>query len=216
MCLCLCSMNTFLIGNSLVRNVVHDAWSTVCLPGAGWVDIILYILRDGHRFRNSFVYILVGPVRFTELHRMHGRRECVLSDFNVGTPKSVFRPYTRRLRSLNVIPILCTIYPMDFQVYNLNFTRPRLEFEDSYQQWTDKIKGMAVVENRLVVNFNVSRGMATPFIHRRIFHRRNRRYAFKLRYLSDGLHPVNSIVRDWIREIRRVDSLNRQAWRQRQ
>ena len=112
--------------------------------------------------------------------------------------------------------ILYTIYPIDFRIYNLNLTRPQLEFERLYQQWTDKIKGMAVVENHLVVNCNVSRGMATPIIHRRIFHCRNRRDDFKLRYTSDGLHPVDFVVRDWIGEIRRVDGLNRQAWRQRQ
>lgn len=208
-------MHSYLIRNSLVRNVVSRSWSTICLPGANWEDIILHVLHNANEFRNSFLYILVGPVRFTRLHRTHGRKECVLNDVSVGTPKSVFRQFDRAARNLNIVPVLCTIYPLDFHDYNQHIKKQRLICQGFYEEWTEKLRGMVTVENRLIVNFNITRGMATPYIHRRIYHRSHGKYRMRKQFISDGLHPTDAITREWIGEIERTVRLNCQAWRQR-
>lgn len=209
-------MRTFLLGNSIVADVRDPQWTTICRPGENWEDLVHYVIRNRVRFINSFVYILIGPVRFTRLHRTRGRRECVLSDYAVGSPQSWFRLWLQHLLRDNIIPVLCTVYPLDFTIYNNSIRRERLLLEGWYQEWTQKLKSMVVVENRLIVNFNVRLGMATPFIHRRIFHRRQGGYTFRVQYLADGLHPTPQIVHEWILELRRVNHLNRLAWRSRQ
>ena len=208
-------MRTFLLGNSLVAELNDPQWTTICRPGADWEQLANYVLSNRVRFTDSFVYILVGPVRFTRLHRTRGRRECVLSSFAVGTPLSWFRTWLQQLVPLNIIPILCTVYPLEFRSYNNAIRRERLLLQDFYNEWTEQLKGMVVVENRLIVNFNVRLGMATPFIHRRIFHRRPGGYTFRPRFLRDGLHPTQQIAQEWVTELRRVGRLNNLAWQNR-
>jgi len=208
-------MQTFLIGNSLVKDVVDTQWTTICLPGANWQEVIRYVFKHKRRFVQSFIYILIGPVRFSRLHRTQGRRECVLQEFRLSTPISIFRSWLEQLTRDNIVPVLCTVYPANFITYNNIIRKERLMLQNFYKEWNAKIKGMVVVENKLIVNFNAERGIITPFIHRKIFHRNNRTYNFREQYLSDGLHPTTLIVQEWKREISRVNDINLTAWRQR-
>ena len=107
-------MHTFVIGNSLVRNVVSHAWTTICLPCAVWNDIVLYVCHNRDRFNNAFIYILIGPVRFTSLDRECGRR-----NKSFITEKTDFLSIDRSTRScvLGVLGVACPIIekkPCDF------------------------------------------------------------------------------------------------------
>lgn len=206
-------MKTILIGNSLTRGLEDPMWEIVCLPGADWYDIIGYVISRKERFSNSFLYILVGPVRFTLMHKTEGRRECVLKETYIGSPNSIFRGWLGRMKRCNIIPILCTVYPADFVIYNNCIKKERLLMESMYKDWNERIKGMSVVENRKIVSFNLALGMATPHIHKRIFHCRKRVYQFRKIYLRDGLHPTETICNEWKVEFKRVNNINITAYR---
>lgn len=115
--------------------------------------------------------------------------------------------------------VLCTIYPMDFAIYN-NYLASRArvrdrDLENDNEGDNRNIRRMIVVENRLIVDFNMNRNMATPYMHRRIFTRRNHTYRFRAQLLRDGIHPTRAIVTDWAREIRRVNVINKGRLRRR-
>lgn len=212
------SMKNFLIGNSIVRDVVGSQWETICLPGVGWKQVIDYVLDRKERFRDSFVYIHVGPVRFSRLHRAANRREAQLLTTGVGTVRSNFDRWDHRLCSLNIYPVLCTIYPMDFKAYNdhLAASLPgghgRQILTAFYAENSQLIKGMVVEENREITAFNDSHGLCTPFLHRTIFKRNRGYYRFRPRFLKDGLHPTREIVRRWVKELREIVQLNNAKW----
>ena len=134
-------MRTFLLGNSLVAELNDPQWTTICRPGADWEQLANYVLSNRVRFTDSFVYILVGPVRFTRLHRTRGRRECVLSSFAVGTPLSWLRTWLQQLVPLNIIPILCTVYPLEFRSYNDAIRRERLLLQQCWRKTSLGLRG---------------------------------------------------------------------------
>lgn len=191
-------MKTVVIGNSIVRELRDSSWQTICIPGADWVSVLRYIAENSRIFTNSITYIHVGPVRFT---RLTESRECVLDDEPSGSPTSSVGPFLPMLRANKTRIVLCTIYPICFHRYN-RADKPR------YRRFTRDLRSWTVLENRLIVDFNMCHRMATPYMHKRIFTRRHHSYAFRDRFLRDGLHPNSTIIRDWVRELRRVNDIN--------
>lgn len=145
--------------------------------------------------------IHVGPVRFTRLTQS---REYVLDEGPTGSPASIVTHFIPMLRANNTNVILCTIYPICFYRYNRGN-------QPGYRQYTQNLRSWTVIENRLIGEFNMRSRMATPYMHKRIFTRRHHSYAFRNRFLRDRLHPSSTIVRDWIRELRRVTRVNKRA-----
>ena len=86
---------------------------------------------------------------------------------------------------------------MDFTIYNRHLSSGARVNEGDNDTDTRQMRSMVVIENRLIVNFNMQNNMATPYMHRRIFTKRNHTYRFRTRLLRDGLHPNRNIIRDW-------------------
>lgn len=194
-------MKAVVMGNSIVRGLIDSSWQTICIPGADWVRILRYIAENSMVFTNSLTYIHVGPVRFT---RLIDSRECILEEEPTGSPTIIISPSMPMLRANNTNVVLCTICPICFYRYNR-------DDKPCYRQYNRKLRRWTVIESRLIVDFNMHSGMATPYMHKRIFTRRHHSYAFRDRFLRDGLHPTSTIVRDWSRELRRATSLNSRA-----
>lgn len=201
-------MKTFLIGNSIVRELQDSSFTTISVPGLTWTKALRLIRSDVERFSDSIIYIHIGPVRFSHLEQSGSHRRCSLNRFNNSNPGEIVRPFVRLLRDNNINIVICTIYPMDFTIYNRHLSSGARVNEGDNDTDTRQMRSMVVIENRLIVNFNMQNNMATPYMHRRIFTRRNHTYRFRARLLRDGLHPNRDIVRDWSREIRRVNVLN--------
>jgi len=110
-------------------------------------------------------------------------------------PDSFFNPYFETFYNNHIHIILCTIYPLDFQKHNGVFDSRNADF-------TCRVRSMVVSENRRIVGFNMSSGFATLYImHKRIFTRRHGTCSFRDRFLRDGVHAKNLILRDWIEEL---------------
>ena len=209
-------MKAFLVGNSICNGLEQDGWTVIALPGADWLEVGKYILDRIHTFVDSFVYIHVGPVRFTKMERGRHRREVAL-----------VRPHTRQLvrdywadvilalARCRSVPVLCTLYPMDFWRCNLSYSHAygsnpgRLVLQDSYDTWNRRIRGIVVIENRGIVDCNERNGVFTPFVHKAVFLRRRGTYVFRGdRFLEDGIHPTRYLKSEWRRELRRVHMHN--------
>ena len=214
-------MESYLIGNSIVKDIRSREFITISLPGANWQDIIRYVKERANRFTNSIIYIHVGPVRFTRIHRTENRKEMQLVNRNTGTVDSIFQEW-RPLRENNTIPVICTLYPADFEKYNNHLAGSSTKREGRriiqvgrqilrgfYAENTNKIRGMVVEENKDIVGYNKSHEMCTPFMHNKIFTRRRQYYNFRSTYLCDGLHPTRDIVSRWKEEVERVIRLNK-------
>jgi len=212
-------MKTFLIGNSIVKNVRSMAFVTISLPSSKWLDICRFIVADLQRFNNAVIYVHVGPVEFTRIHRTRSRKECVLvvpGHRRLGDPFAIFGPFMPTLIDNDINIVLCTVFPMSFEAYNCSLSQHRLAsgkrnrqiMQAFYDEWGKELRSMIVVQNRLICGFNESYGMATPFCHHTIFKRRRGSYTFRKRFLYDGLHPTLHIVREWTHEIQRVHRLN--------
>jgi hypothetical protein len=216
---CACyRMRAILIGNSIVRDIVDSSWETISLPGANWDDVQHYIMNHIRHFRNCLVYIHVGPVRFTRMHKTENRREIVLPHRPLfQTPLGLWYEIRNTLQSQNSIPVLCTIYPCDFKRINdhlansisANGRRGRQICQDFYSEWEHRLRGMCVRENRMVTSFNESNSVMTPFLHKSVFLRRRGYHHFRgERFLRDGVHPTDSLSRTWRREIRHAHGIN--------
>ena len=205
-------MRAFLIGNSIVRDLNGRGFSTICLPGADWKEIIEYVKDRRTYFSYSIVYIHIGPVRFTRMHRTANRREVQLITNNVGTVEGIMEDWSSLKRS-GIFPVLCTLYPMDFRQYNDSLARRirdgRQILQSFYDDNTKKIRGMIVEENKSIIRYNNQNEMCTPFMHNQIYTRRRGYYHFRARLLRDGLHPSRYITSRWINELERVVTLNR-------
>ena len=165
-------MRVFVLGNSIVKELQDSSWSTISIPGADWDRLMQYVCDHPYTFRNSLVYLHIGPVRFTRLTR---ERECVLLQGTLGTPNNIMSRWHHFLASNNIAIVLCTIYPMDFLRYN-NYSC------STYLRYNRRIRSLVVVENKLIVNYNFNHGMATPYMHKRVFTRRHHSYAFRDRF----------------------------------
>jgi len=175
-----------------------------------------YIKSKPWEFRDSFVYIHVGPVRFTRMLRSEGRREVALVvSRNYPTPTVFWTEISDILTQYSAKVVLCTLYPMDFWCCNNSYARAfgtrrgRQVLKEMYSPWNDKIKGMVVVENRGIVAFNERNSFITPFVHKSVFVRRRRHYVFRSdRFLEDGIHPTSVLKDNWTRELRRAHAAN--------
>ena len=193
-------MRVLILGNSITSNLNVTGATTKTIPGLDWQGAQNYLLENRETLRNTFVYVIVGPVRFTSLHRTRREVAFVEPRKSVHQLFSVF--YTEH-KAYNIRPVIATIFPMSFTVYNrLKARRPIMTA--FYREWDDKIRRYCVVENREIIYFNEKWGNQTPFIHRRLFHRHNQIYTFRAKHLYDGLHPKPVIRCEWARELRRV------------
>ena len=213
-------MRLVIIGNSIVRDMRDSRWELVYLPGADWDEIMEYVLRHRRHLCNSFIYVHIGPVRFTRMHSTRNRREVVLRNT---IPQAPWRQYGQQLAEYNIIPVLCTIYPMQFSRFNDVLALPRggrygtgrrgRQIMAFYQEWDNRIRGMVVIENRFITAFNEQQGMCAPFMYRTIFTRRRGTYAFRGdRFLRDGIHPTRHTRLQWMEEIISVHGLNQERW----
>lgn len=143
---------------------------------------------------------MVGPVRFTSLHKSRKKLAFVKPKKQV---HEIFSCFFSDHRNFNIIPIIGTVYPISFSVYNEK-KAVSLMMTSFYKEWDDKIRRFCVIENRNIVHFNERNGNMTPFIHRRLFHRHITRYTFHLRHVTDGLHPRSSIKSEWARKIWKI------------
>ena len=204
-------MQSYLIGNSLVRDIQGRGFTTVCLPSADWFHIYYYVKDRPETFNNCIVYIHIGPVRFTRMHRTENRREVQLITTHLGSVRCNMHIWDT-LRDRGVIPVVCTLFPMDFQRYNDSIAsnrNGRQILRAFYRENTNQIKGMVVEQNREIVAYNKNNSMCTPFMHNHIFTRRRRYYCFRDWLLRDGLHPTQNIIDRWCRGIERVVYLNK-------
>lgn len=192
-------MHSIVLGNSITRGMTVVGCRVVTIPGLDWKGANKYMLEHREELWNTVVYILIGPTRFTR--RTSERKEVVLSK-PVDTIPQMFRTYYTSHSHLHIRPVLCTIYPMNFQTYNEKQTR-RPIMRGFYDEWNREIRGMTVIENRSICAFNEQNGYKTPYIHRRIFHRHGQRYSFREHLLTDGLHPKSVIRSEWAREIKK-------------
>ena len=187
-----------MLDNSIVTEFNDSSWRTISIPGADWIDLLEHIFNNVNSFRDSITYLHIGPVRFT---RMTHDRECILIDRPYGTPKSILRPWLGALRANNINIVICTIYPACLNRYNRSSAI-------KHKNNTELLRSLVVIENQLIVNFNMQNNWATPYLHKRIFTRRHHSYAFRNYFLRDGLHPRRQITKDWIKEIKRVNPTN--------
>ena len=64
----------------------------------------------------------------------------------------------------------------DFKIYNRHLSsgvRVNGRYEGDNDADTRQMRSMVVIENRLIVNFNMQNNKATAYMHKHIFTRRN-------------------------------------------
>ena len=143
-------MRFLILINSITSNLRVTRATTETIPGLDWQGAQNYLLANRETLRNTVLYVIVGPVRFTSLHQTRREVAFVEPRKSVHQLFSVF--YTEH-KAYNIRPVIATIYPMLFTVYNqLRARRPIMTA--SYREWNDKIKRYCVVESREIIDFN--------------------------------------------------------------
>ena len=66
-------MRFLILGNSITSNLRVTGATTETIPGLDWQGAQNYLLANRETLRNTVLYVIVGPVRFTSLHQT--RRE---------------------------------------------------------------------------------------------------------------------------------------------
>lgn len=187
-------MQFAILGNSIVRGVRVTGVTTYSINGLDWEGSVKYMISHRADFFNKIVFVVVGPLRFTTLHK--SRNEVVFKDTKLASISQIFTPFYKELVWLRIRVIICPTFPMDFRVYNsLKCEHPIMTaFHD---KWNSTICGHVVVENRAIYQFNRNNGFKTPLIHTRLYHRRHGKYYLRLNFLRDGLHVTDKIIEDW-------------------
>jgi len=214
------SRRPILIGNSITADLEQPSWKVITIPGANWETIKQYIMAHIDELMDAFIYVHVGPVRFTRLHRTNNRKEVALvTPRRMETPKEIWREVIIALDQVNSMPVLCTLYPMDFDRVNYYYARSfrnrsgRQILKGFYSEWERRLRGMVVVENRGIVACNERDDVITAFLHKAVFIRRRRHYVFRSdRFLRDGIHPTPSLQQKWKDELKRAHSRNLRLW----
>ena len=140
-------MRFLILRNSITSNLRVTRATTETIPGLDWQGAQNYLQE---KLRNTFVHVIVGAVPFTSLRQT--KREVAF----VEPRKSVhqlFPVFYTEHKAYNIRPVIATIYPMLFTVYNQLRAR-RLIMTAFYREWKDKIKPYCVVENREIIYFN--------------------------------------------------------------
>lgn len=214
-------MKSILIGNSICNGLEQPNWTVISLPGANWETVERHIKDHLQDFQDAFVYIHVGPVRFTTMERGRRRREVVLGRSRRQSLRRFWTAVVLSLAQVGSVPVLCTLYPMDFIKCNRYYAnafgsgRGHRIHQGEYGEWNERIKGMVVIENRGIVAFNERNTVVTPFLHRTVFLRRRSRYVFRSdRFLEDGIHPKPYLKNQWRRALVRAHQKNLTMWRE--
>lgn len=197
-------MKYLILSNSIAYGLRVKDVEVVIKPGLNYQQAKDWMTLHKKSLQNTRVIILIGPVRFTK--KTH-RREVVLNTNTYTDPHSTFNSFYTTDKNLNIYPILCTIYPMNFTEYNSAKCKHPIR-QGWYDEWNNEIKGLCVRENRKICAFNEEHNNPTPYIHRRVFKRKSERqqYVFRSNLLTDGLHPKKVIVSEWGRELTKVIS----------
>ena len=194
-------MKYVVLGNSLVRHLVIPDVEIISISGMDWEVSVKFLTEQRHRFVNSRVFILIGPLRFTAMHK--SRKEVAFKSTNLSTVQQLFAPFFNELKFLNITPIICPLFPMDFAEYNSRICRKGI-LQSFYEEWNKELRGHIVVENQKIYRFNNNNGLPTPYVHSRLFHRSRGHYRFRPHLLKDGLHVKMIVVDEWRKEFLRV------------
>lgn len=189
------------LGNSLVRRMGVQDVEIEAIPGLDFQRAVRHLVAHRDRYRDAIVFIVIGPLRFSSI--LANRREAIFSNTHLCAISQLFEQFFGELSFLRITPIVCPLFPMDFQVYNESRCR-RPIMTAFYPEWNVRMRGHIVVENRAIFAFNTSHRLITPNIHRRLFHRTRGHYTFRVQHTLDGLHIRQAILTEWAREFRRV------------
>ena len=162
-----------------MRELQDSSFTTISVPGLTWTKVLHLIRSDVERFSGSIVYIHIEPVRFSHLYQSSSHRRCSLGRFNNSDSGKIVSPFEQLLRDNNINYVICTIYPMNFVIYNghlSSWARINSGYRGNNDADARQMRSMFVIERRLIVNFNMQNNMATPYMHRRIFTKRNHTY----------------------------------------
>lgn len=157
-----------------------------------------YMIENRGEFLGKTVFIVIGPLRYTTLDR--SRREVAFKDTRLATINQIFSPFWNDMKFLQIKPIICPLFPMNFETYNRSCKRPL--HEHFYETWNTTLLRRIIAENKKVVAFNRSNGLPTPRLHKRLFYRENGSYRFEENLLRDGLHVTKTILHDWTKEFK--------------
>ena len=199
-------MKTFILGNSLVRGLAVPGAEVISIGGLDFEKAVKVLMDRRSSFRGAVIYVVVGPLRFSTLHR--SRRESAFTASQLYPIPEMFRPFFEELKFLDMTPIVCPLFPMDFEKYNAaTCSRPLMTA--FYGEWNQLILGEVERENRTIMMMNEQFGLRAfmPCLHSRIFRKRGkarRRYEFRVCMTSDGLHVTPEVTAIWQREFARV------------
>lgn len=196
-----------LLGNSMVRGLSPPGFTqTICLPGAGWREITDHVVNNRNKFKQSVIWVLIGPLRFTHLEIEKGRREVTFEEKPEESIEEIFKEW-KPLEDNHTYLVVCTLIPMSFSIHNKHLSGKNEDswskYENKYVHWDRRIKGHIVIENQKVVEWNSQNKMCTPFVHKSVFRRRNHHYAFRAGMTKDGLHPNQALKEDISHELHR-------------
>lgn len=196
-------MKAIILGNSLVRDFRFQDIKVISISGLNWEKAMLTMMDRRVEFKGATVYIVVGPLRFTSMHRSRG--EVAFIDKQTSTVTQIFQPLFTELKFLHITPIICPVFPMDFEQYNTNRCREPI-MSSFYQEWNARIIGHSVIENRSILEFNERHGKkgGVPMIHNALFKRKINNWTFKVNRTTDGLHLTVEAKEIWAKEFLRI------------
>lgn len=197
----------YLLGNSMVKLFSPSGFDHVeCHPGADWCSLFQMIIERQEELRNSMIYVLVGPTPLTTLDKASG--EVSLNTDQVYMPYDTIRRILKR--EMNIIIILCTCTPLNFEQYNYRCGRMPQLTQEEYQQITNFHVDQIIELNKAVIEANSRAGVITPFVHKSVLNRnpKNQSHRFRTALLRDGLHPSPNLIKQQEKELQKNLKLN--------
>ena len=184
------------MGNSVVRGMAPVGFDrTECYPGANW-DQLLSIITHSYQtiYANCIIFLSTGPVELTCKDKKS--REVYLRTENE------FKAIELRISTLKkrgVYVVLCTTFPMDFQLYNNHSKVVERVYEECYEEMKAHLIDSIVTLNHQIALMSDRHNYATPFVHSHILKRMHGKWKFRSWYLRDGLHPneVTQRIQEW-------------------
>ena len=168
----------------MVRDIKPAGFDEVkCMPGANWERILRHIHDNKNDFACSLVYVMIGPVRFTKMIRGDSLKEVIFKQPETSMD-CILRDVKMLKESDNIFVVMCTLTPMDFQIYNNNIAR-HMGFRqihcDSYARWNRMLLDNILATNNQIIELNKANNVITPFVHKQVLLRKNKRYVFRPR-----------------------------------